>query len=329
MRNGYFRIGLTLLIVVGISAVFQASGALLLWVWTSIRGIGILDASPLSELAATGLAQVASMLVGTYLLIRLFKQHPMVSLRLEGFSETPALAYILAVPVIFSAQFVGSMVAVLWEHLLMHAPALYSSIKQYEDLIEATTKGAAISASTLPHALIVLVTIAIIPPLAEETLFRGFAQTNIERSGKFRPRPIVAILWASVAFAVIHLQPIELPGLLILGLVLGWMSYRTNNLLVGSVAHAANNGIIVLSLMLLPTAAQSESTASLLGSGPTSVGYALKVLALTLPLFALCLYLFYTITKPLTARNNSWNEYQHSSDNTRDGDEDESIFMKS
>jgi membrane protease YdiL (CAAX protease family) len=203
---------------------------------------------------------------------------------------------------------------VLWEHLLQYFPTIYHSIKNYEDLIDEATKGAAISANTLPHALIVLLTIAIIPPLAEEVVFRGFAQTNIERSGKYKPRPYVAIIWASLAFAAMHLQPIELPGLLVLGLTLGWLSYRTNNLLVGSVAHAANNGIIVLTLMMLPQSEKSDSASSLLGNAPTSVSYALTVLAITLPLFLMCLYFYNTVTRPLHARYNSQTQYEEHED---------------
>jgi membrane protease YdiL (CAAX protease family) len=285
-------------------------GAGIIGVWALIHGTGIGHQSVMSELAATGIAQVFVMLFGTYFLIKLFRQHPITTLRLEGFAETPVAAYLLAIPTIFAAQFVGSMLAVLWEHVLQYFPTIYHNIKEYEDLIDEATKGAAISANTLPHALIVLLTIAIIPPLAEEVVFRGFAQTNIERSGKNKPRPYVAIIWASLAFAAMHLQPIELPGLLVLGLTLGWLSYRTNNLLVGSVAHAANNGIIVLTLMMMPQVEKSDAASSILGNVPTSVPYALTVLALTLPLFAMCLYFYHAVTKPLHARYNSQLQYE-------------------
>ncbi len=300
-RNGYFRIGAAIVIVLAIAMIYQAFGAVLVEIYDAAFGNKLVDTPPKVEIIATGLAEIIVMLLGSMLLVRALRQDPIRTFRLQGFYETPALAYVMAIPLIFSAQLVGSMLAVLWEHLLKQIPQLYGQIKDLERLLEEVTSGAMGGSHTIFDAVILFVTIAIVPALSEEIVFRGFMQTNIELSSKRAPRPMVAILWTSVAFAAIHFEPVEFPGLLVLGLVLGWMSYRTGNLLVGSVGHVANNGAIVLVMLLIPPGAEGLHGASLTETD-TSIAQALTTLALALPVLGMCLFGFNRITANLTSR---------------------------
>jgi len=311
-RNGYFRIGTSLLIVLGIAILFQAFGAVLVTSVDAVRGDSLKETPPIAELIATGIAQLVVMLLGTMLLVRIARQDPIRVFRLQGFEETPAMAYVLAIPIIFAAQLVGSMISVLWEHVLQHLPVIYSHIKELEKLSENVTKGAIMGKHSLLEAVLVFVTIAIVPALSEEILFRGFMQTNIEFSGKHGPRPYVAILWTSLAFAIIHFEPIELPGLFVLGLVLGWMSYRTGNLLVGSVGHVANNAAIVLVMLLLPQASEGPHSA-VLSEGETSITDAATTLVIALPVLIISLVGYYRLTNSLTARNPPPGLFEHPS----------------
>ena len=303
MRRGYFRIGITLLIVFGIAIGYQAFGLMVLLALSAITGTGVSHFSLFTQIVVNGIAQSIVMLGGTIFLIKLFRQDPVYTLRLAGFHETPVMAYILVLPLIASSQIVGSMIANLWEHALMHLPTLYAGIKDFENQLDELTKGSIVEPQSIVRTSLVFISIAIIPALAEETLFRGFMQTNIEISGKQKPRPHVAIIWASIAFAFMHLEPIKFPGLLVLGLTLGWVSWRSGNLLVGSVGHAANNGAIVIALLLMPQGAPAGAAASILDSELPSVSFSLAALTVSIPIFALCLYLFYRVTLPLKARD--------------------------
>jgi len=53
-----------------------------------------------------------------------------------------------------------------------------------------------------------------------------------------------------VWFTVIHLQPIEFPGLFAFALVLGWCRWKTGNIGMAWVAHVAFN-VAGLSLVVL------------------------------------------------------------------------------
>lgn len=90
------------------------------------------------------------------------------------------------------------------------------------------------------------ITMAIIPAIAEELFFRGFALQSIRSVLK----PSHAIIAAAVLFGAFHvvagsLLSIErfLPTAL-LGWVLGWTAWKTHSLIPGMLVHAVHNGLL-------------------------------------------------------------------------------------
>ena len=303
IRNGYFTILSTILIVLGAFICFQALGTLLT---IGVNG-GKLEGNNLAALAMNGVAQLAVMLGGAVLISRAAGQNPFAVFRLEGFHETPVSAYILSIPIILSAQAVGVAISSFWTLFLEYFPHFYSVVDKFESAGDEQLQGMVTAHGTLEFVLIFLF-VAIIPAFAEETLFRGFAQSNIERSGHRHARPMVALVVTSLLFASIHLSLFKLPGLLALGLALGWMAYRTNNLFVGSLGHAANNGIIVIALYLNPEVARDSANSTIVGNANLSAMDALLSLAISGPMLAILLYLFSRVTEHNTARFNSERE---------------------
>lgn len=197
----------------------------------------------------------------------------------------------------------------LGEHVWKLFPSLYHTLDQYESASDASVQGL-VTAHGPMDFLLILLFVAIVPALAEETLFRGFAQTNIERSGKRRTRPYIALLVASIFFALVHGSVFKFPGLLALGLALGWMTYRTNNLFTGALAHAINNGFIVVALYLNPEQFASKTSGNLVGTDELSGTDALMVLVPVIILMGFLLYFFNRITAPLHARGNAEREFE-------------------
>ncbi|MBU1651553.1 CPBP family intramembrane metalloprotease, partial [bacterium] len=78
--------------------------------------------------------------------------------------------------------------------------------------------------------------------ICEEALFRGFMQLSMEAfSGVTK-----AVLFCSALFALAHFNPWWLVQILILGIVLGFISWRTNSIFPCMLVHAVNNGIAIL-----------------------------------------------------------------------------------
>jgi uncharacterized protein len=84
-------------------------------------------------------------------------------------------------------------------------------------------------------ALVLLVVVG--APFVEELLYRGLLQGAFVR----RVNEVLAVVIVAIWFAFIHFRPIEYPGLLVIGLVLGTCALVTRRLGMGIMAHAAFN----------------------------------------------------------------------------------------
>jgi hypothetical protein len=111
---------------------------------------------------------------------------------------------------------------------------------------------------------------AVLAPVCEEIAFRGYLQTTLA----LRRGPAVAIGAGAFLFALLHLDPIRFPALLLLGAVFGWIAWRTGSVWPSVAAHATNNGIAAALLLLVgrpedssPPGASATAGALLLGGG--------------------------------------------------------------
>jgi uncharacterized protein len=81
--------------------------------------------------------------------------------------------------------------------------------------------------------------VAVIAPLVEELLFRGYLQTALAH----RLPPLAAVALSALAFALVHMQLYALPALWILGCAFGYLYYKTGSLRFNIVLHMINNGL--------------------------------------------------------------------------------------
>ncbi|HEY7309329.1 MAG TPA: ABC transporter permease subunit/CPBP intramembrane protease [Gemmataceae bacterium] len=96
--------------------------------------------------------------------------------------------------------------------------------------------------------LLIVVAVAVVPAVVEELFFRGYLQSAL--LGVLRPRS--AVLSSAALFALFHVilgsvLAVErfVPSLL-LGVLLGWMCWRTGSVWPGMVLHALHNGCVAL-----------------------------------------------------------------------------------
>jgi sodium transport system permease protein len=96
--------------------------------------------------------------------------------------------------------------------------------------------------------LLPVLTLGVIPPLVEELFFRGYLLGALLTLG----RPRWAIVASAVLFGLFHLLVLDslaverlLPSIL-LGLLLGWMAWRTGSIWAGVVMHVTHNSLLVL-----------------------------------------------------------------------------------
>ena len=121
------------------------------------------------------------------------------------------------------------------------------------------------------------VVIGLLASLSEEVVFRGAILRSLLRSSRLSVWGAIAL--SALMFSVIHLNPAQLPHAFIIGLLLGWMYYRTGSILPGVAYHWANNSVAYVLYNLYPD--PDMKLIDLFGTGSRvlmAVGFSLLIL---------------------------------------------------
>ena len=131
---------------------------------------------------------------------------------------------------------------------LVAVPLLYWPIfRIFGDLdVERPARQLADQAVTGLDVTLMLVMTVVMAPVTEEVFFRGLLQ------GALRDRlgTVWAVAISSVAFALTHVQGVQLPALLLVGVVQGVLVVRTGRLGPALWSHASFNAVTVIALLL-------------------------------------------------------------------------------
>lgn len=109
--------------------------------------------------------------------------------------------------------------------------------------------------------------ICMLSPLAEEVVFRGAIITAIIEWGSKKMKmkkdvltpddnvriESVAIVVSALLFALVHLNPAQIPHALIVGVLLGWVYARTRSILPCFIIHWINNSSAYVMVKLFPS----------------------------------------------------------------------------
>ena len=93
-------------------------------------------------------------------------------------------------------------------------------------------------------------------PLFEEIIFRGIIMKGLLNKGM---KPFPAILISAVVFGLVHGNPWQFIGAILLGSVLGLVYYKTKSLLLPILLHAFNNLCAVILLTYYKTESFGET----------------------------------------------------------------------
>ena len=111
-----------------------------------------------------------------------------------------------------------------------------------------------------------VLSITIMAPLVEELLFRGAIQGHLMRIGV---KPLYAILTSSAIFGVIHMNPAQILFAFAIGLIFGWLYFRTGSLVPGIVGHFINNTLATIQMAMMSQEEINIKTIDWLGEAPT------------------------------------------------------------
>ena len=91
--------------------------------------------------------------------------------------------------------------------------------------------------------ILLFIAVVIIAPLGEELLFRGFLQHFLETYWKDITK---AVLVTSLFFAFIHMNSYWFIQIYLLGIFLGYLSWKSGSIIPSLILHSINNGAAIL-----------------------------------------------------------------------------------
>ena len=99
--------------------------------------------------------------------------------------------------------------------------------------------------------------IGLLAPLSEEIVLRGAVLRSLLSKPLLAGRSERVNAWTAIAisavfFALIHFNPAQMPHAFVIGLLLGWMYWRTGSILPGVAYHWANNSIAYILYNIYP-----------------------------------------------------------------------------
>lgn len=93
------------------------------------------------------------------------------------------------------------------------------------------------------------IAIGLMAPIAEEVVFRGSILRALLSAFSNR---WVAIVVSALLFSLAHGNPVQMPHAFVVGVLIGWMFYRTGSIAPGVVFHWVNNTIAFVACYIMP-----------------------------------------------------------------------------
>lgn len=146
------------------------------------------------------------------------------------FSSANLMTYLLIFPMMFGMMLIAESATAI---IPTTGPFFGSYYDYFNRLMEQMVSD--------PATLVVMA--VLMAPLFEEIIFRGIILKGLLND---KVRPKTAILISSVLFGLVHGNPWQFVGAVMLGSVIGLVYYKTKSLLLPILLHAFNNACSVV-----------------------------------------------------------------------------------
>lgn len=140
-------------------------------------------------------------------------------------SPTNFVTYLLIFPMMLGMMFIGETITA---QIPISGPFFGEFYEYFSQLMEQMTND---------KATLILLAV-IMAPIFEEIVFRGIIQKGLINKGV---NPWKAIIISAVIFGLVHGNPWQFVGAVLLGTVLGLVYHKTKSLLLPILLHAFNN----------------------------------------------------------------------------------------
>ncbi len=159
-----------------------------------------------------------------------------------SFSTKNFYTYILIFPLMLGMMFIAEFIT---GKIPITGPFFGKMYEIFSRIMEQMSKDTSV----------MIVLAVIMAPIFEEIVFRGIIQKGLINKGM---RPMTAIWISALVFGLVHGNPWQFVGAVLLGFVLGIVYEKTKSLLMPILLHAFNNGISTLLLFYGDTESFSD-----------------------------------------------------------------------
>ena len=144
-----------------------------------------------------------------------------------NFSTKNFSTYLLIFPLMFGMILIAEFIA---GKIPVTGPFFGEMYEVFSRLMEQMSKDTSV----------MIILAVIMAPVFEEIVFRGIIQKGLINKGM---KPMTAIWVSAIAFGLVHGNPWQFVGAVLLGFVMGIVYAKTKSLLMPILLHAFNNGI--------------------------------------------------------------------------------------
>ncbi len=228
---------------------------------------------------------VCTFIVPAWIVAILWSEQPKDYLHLKPLEQTDQTLLLLAIATIICALPLINYLAYLNSRISLpeSMQGLEAKMREMEDRAAELLKAfMTVEKGSMVMLLFNIVVLAIIPAIGEEMTFRCVLQSFFHRNRH------LAVWMTAFIFSFIHFQFYGFIPRMLLGALLGYALVWTDNLIYSITMHATNNMMAVLLFYIATFVLQlPDGELDYLGTGDTW-----WLTAISLPLTAVCIYLF-------------------------------------
>ena len=160
-----------------------------------------------------------------------------------NFSTTNLKTYFLIFPMMLGMMFISEFIT---NQIPTTGPVFGELYELFSKMMEQMTS----------DAITMVILAVVMAPIFEEIIFRGIIQKGLMNKGV---NPTKSIWIASICFGLIHGNPWQFVGAVLLGYVLGVVYYKTKSLLLPMLLHGFNNLVSTILVTLFKTESFAET----------------------------------------------------------------------
>ncbi len=139
--------------------------------------------------------------------------------------------------IIFSAILIGLSLSILTDEADRLLNMIFPMPEPVLDLLEQALK-----INTLWDFLVIVSSAVFLAAVCEEMLFRGFLQTSFEHSFDITK----AVMLTALLFGIVHFNPWWTIQLIIFGIFLGVLSWKSKSIIPAMIVHGINNSLALI-----------------------------------------------------------------------------------